>query len=122
MRYIAVALAVLVSFAAWGFDVTAVMPATAGATQCQLYVDGSAAGGPRACGSSQSYPGLIANPGTYQFTYKALNASGESAMSPATTVDIAVVPPPEDPASPPSIVLSCDPSPCPATLTIVITP
>lgn len=123
MRIAVALLAACLAAPAFGaFDVTATMPATQGATQCQLYLDGSAAGVPKPCGSAQSFTALLANPGTYQFAYKALNASGESALSPATTVEIGVVPPPDDPTSPPVISVSCDPAPCPASITVVITP
>lgn len=122
MRFLIAVIGALLALPALAYDVTATMPATSGATSCQLYLDGSAAGAPKSCGSAQSYPGLIANPGTYAFAYRALNASGQSALSPVTTVSIAVIPPPVDPTSPPAIVVSCDPSPCPPTITIVITP
>lgn len=113
---------VFVSGVASAYDVIANMAPTTGATNCLLFVDGVAAGTPKPCGSSQSYPGLIANPGTYAFAYRALNASGQSALSPVTTVTISVIPPPVDPTSPPTISVSCDPSPCPASITIVIEP
>lgn len=107
---------------AFGFDVTATMSATAGATSCQLVLDGSNAGTARPCGSAQSYPGLIANPGTYAFQYRSLNASGQSALSPATTVTIGIIPPPVDPTDPPTVTIACDPAPCPASIIITVTP
>lgn len=122
MRFIAAVVALLVSVVANAYDVTAVMPATAGATSCQLYVDNEAVGSPKSCGSAQSYPSLIANPGTYQFAYKAINASGESALSPVTTVSIDVVPPPDDPTGPPTVTIACDPAPCPQSIVITIEP
>lgn len=122
MRYLAALLALVALPAFAAFDITATMPATAGATSCQLYLDGQAAGSPKPCGSAQGYPGLIASPGKHAFAYKAVNASGESALSPETTVSIAVIPPPTDPTGPPTISVACDPAPCPATLTITISP
>lgn len=123
LRYLLAAVAALVALPAFAaFDITATMPATAGATSCQLVLDGNAAGVPKPCGSAQSYPGLIANPGTYAFAYRSVNASGQSALSPVTTVSIAVIPPPVDPTSPPTISVACDPAPCPATLVITIAP
>lgn len=121
-RFVMLLASLVFACPALAFDVTATMPSTAGATSCQLYLDGAAAGTPKPCGSAQSYPGLVANPGTYAFAYRALNASGQSALSPATTVTIGVIPPPVDPTSPPTISVSCDPSPCPASITIVIEP
>lgn len=127
MRIIAAAIAVFVSFAASAYDVTATMPATAGATSCQLYLDGESVGVPRPCGSAQSYPGLIADPGSYSFAYRALNASGQSALSPAVTVAIDVVPPPDDPTGPPVISVACTdeggaPVTCPPNIVVTITP
>jgi hypothetical protein len=98
------------------------MPATTGATGCTLYLDGAAVGDVRPCGSAAVYPGLISDPGVYEFAYRASNASGESALSPVTEVSIEVVPPPDDPTSPPSITVSCDPAPCPVSIVITITP
>lgn len=121
MRFIAGLLA-LVSFPAFAYDVTATMPVTSGATSCQLYLDGAAAGVPKPCGSAQNYPGLIQNPGSYAFAYRAINASGQSALSPVTTVSIAIIPPPTDPTSSPSISVACAPSPCPANIVITIAP
>lgn len=100
------------------FNVTATMPATAGATSCQLYLDGAAAGTPKPCDSAQSYPGLVESPGVYAFTYRALNASGQSALSPVRTVTIAVIPPPADPSEPPTMVITCNPAPCSLLITV----
>ena len=128
MRYLIAALAVLAFCCpAFAYDVIATMPATAGATSCQLYLDGDAVGAPKPCGSAQTYPGLIDDPGTYVFAYRALNAGGQSALSPETTVAISVVPPPTDPTSPPIISVACtdndgDPVTCPASIQITITP
>jgi hypothetical protein len=119
--------AVFFSFPAFAYNITAVMPSTSGATSCQLYLDGTAAGVPRSCGSAQSYPNLISTPGTYSFTYRAINAGGQSATSPATTVSIDVIQPPGDPPGPPGISVICtdaggDPVTCPPNIVITITP
>lgn len=121
MRTIAILLA-LVALPALAYDVTATMPATAGATSCQLYLGGTATGVPRPCGSAQSYPALIANPGTYLFSYRAINASGQTALSPVRTVAIGVIPPPADPTDPPTMTIVCNPAPCSQSIVITITP
>jgi len=108
------------SFAAQAaFDITATMPSTLGATSCQLYLDGVVAGATKPCDSANQYPALIANPGSYVFTYKAVNATGESAFSPATTVNIQVIPPPGDPLSAPSVTVTCNPAPCNVVVTVM---
>jgi hypothetical protein len=126
MRSLALLIA-LAAFPAFGYDVTATMPATTGATSCQLYLDGAPAGTPKPCGAAQSYPGLIANPGTYAFAYKAINASGETSLSPTTNVSIDVIPPPVDPTDPPVISVACTDSggavvTCPPNIVITIAP
>lgn len=125
-RFLVLLASAVLACPAFAFDVTATMLSTAGATSCQLYLDGAAAGTPKPCGSTQSYPGLIANPGTYAFAYRALNASGQSALSPATTVTIGVIPPPVDPTSPPTISVTCTdqgaPVTCPPTIVVTISP
>lgn len=104
------------------YDVTATMPSTSGATSCQLYIGGTAAGSAKPCGSAQTYPALIPTEGTYSFTYKAINAGGQSAASPATTVTVSLVAPPGNPGSPPTITVACSPAPCPANVVITISP
>jgi len=107
---------------AFAYDITAVMPPTAGASTCTLYLDGVSVGGPRSCGTSQSYPNLITADGTYQFRYLTSNTAGDSALSPMRTVTISTPPPPVDPTDPPSITVECTPAPCPTSIVITITP
>lgn len=110
------------------YSVTATMPATEGATGCELYLDGEPVGGVRACDSPQEYPGLLAGPGTYAFSYRAHNAAGVSALSPVATVSITVVPPPVDPTEPPQVItVTCmdaqgNTVACPASIAIAIGP
>jgi hypothetical protein len=121
MRYLAV-LALLVAAPVFAYDVTAVMPPTAGATSCTLYLDGVAVGGQRTCGTTQNYPNLIAADGTYQFRYLATNAGGDSPLSPIRTVTISTTQPPPGPVDPPDVTVACNPAPCAQSITIVITP
>lgn len=104
------------------YDVTATMPTTSGATSCQLYLGGVAAGTSKPCGSAQTYPALLTTEGTYQFGYKAVNAGGQSALSPVTTVTVALVTPPANPGSAPTVTVACVPAPCPANIVVTITP
>lgn len=122
MRYLAALLCFVCLRAYAAYDVTATMPATTGATSCQLYLDGSAVSTAKPCGSAQSYPNLLTADGTYEFRYLAVNASGQSALSPSTTVVIGTIPPPVDPTEQPTITVACNPAPCPPTITITITP
>ena len=121
MRYF-LALVLLLAAPAWAYDVTAVMPPTAGATSCTLYLDGVAVGGQRTCGTSQSYLGLVTADGTYQFRYLASNAGGDSPLSPIRTVTISTTLPPPGPVDPPDVSVTCTPAPCSQSVTIVITP
>lgn len=104
------------------YDVTATMPATAGASSCQLYLDGSPVGGLESCDVAVSYPALLSAPGPYDFAYRAVNVGGQSALSPIATLTVEVTPPPADPTAPPGISVSCNPSPCPSSITITVTP
>jgi hypothetical protein len=121
MRLLIAALLVL-PLAANAYDVTATMPATSGATSCQLYLDGNPVSTAKPCGSAQSYPGLLSGDGSYAFRYRTVNVAGQSALSPTTTVVIGTIPPPDDPDAPPTITVACEPAPCPQTITITITP
>lgn len=123
MRILAL-LALLVSSSCFAatYDVTATMPTTSGATSCQLYLGGTAAGAAKPCGSAQSYPALLTTEGTYLFTYRALNAGGQSAVSPTTTVTISLLAPPANPGSPPTVTISCTPTPCAANVMITVSP
>ena len=122
MRYLGFVVLLIAAPCFAAYDVTAVMPPTSGADTCTLFLDGVPVGGPRACGTSQSYPGLVTADGTYQFRYLASNAGGDSPLSPIRTVTIGTTLPPPGPIDPPDITVTCDPAPCAQNIVITITP
>lgn len=119
------------------YDVTITAPnQTGGAapTSCRFYMGGNllsvAATNPagvgatpdvdKSCGAAVTYPGLITALGTYTFQHTRVNAAGESAKSPVTTVVIGQKP--DDPGAPPTVTIACTPAPCPTNIVITVTP
>jgi hypothetical protein len=122
MRVIAAALLFVALPAFAAYDVTVTIPPPDKPAQCQLYLDGVKVGVPRVCDTPQAYPGLFPADGTYvlRYTY-AMPDAWESALSPTRTV-VTDDGRPSDPTTPLNVVVECDPTPCPSTISIIITP
>jgi hypothetical protein len=129
--------AVLMACSAMAYDITATMlPGATGAaaTSCRLYMNdavvsmsatspagvGTTPAVDKPCGVAVTYPDLVTANGTNTFKFSRVNAAGETLLSPATTVTIGTKP--DDPTAPPTITVTCDPSPCPANVVITISP
>lgn len=127
----------LFALPAHAYDVTLTAPTQAGGaspTSCRFYLGGnqlsvantSPAGVgatpavDKPCGVAVTYPGLITAVGTYAFQHTRVNAAGESAKGPTTTVVIGQKP--DDPTAPPTVTVVCTPAPCSQNVVITISP
>jgi hypothetical protein len=122
---------------AFAYNVTITAPNQSGGatpTSCRFYMGGnllSVAGTSpagvgttpavdKSCGVAITYTGLVTALGTYMFQYTRVDAAGESAKSPTTTVIIGQKP--DDPGAPPTVTIECTPAPCPTNIVITVTP